>query len=253
MARYTRKHDRSRPRSFFSLFVRLGGWASLIFGALLVFLTLISATQLWFADRLDVHGTFAKAVILEKRIQVTVDEDGDESTSYFATFRFKDSQIGGLDQERNVGRDYYGAVSEGDEVTVRYLRFEPSTFEYEIGQYRRDGHIVRYIGLFFGILGLLTLWRFGQQTTDALLARKRGEKRLARVTGIAESGVKVNGRRQARLCWREEDGQEGESLLRNVAELSDLYREGDQIVVFRLGERAFWEGDVGPPKREMQD
>lgn len=252
MERYTRKHNRTRPRSFLSLYLRLGGWISLILGAILVFLTLISATQLWIADRLDRDGKFAQAVILETRSEVTVDEDGDESTDYYASFRFKDSRIGGLDYEKRVSRGYFEEVQTGDEVTIRYLRSDPQTFEYEIGQYRRDGHIVRYIGLFFGIAGLLTLWRVGRRATNKLLARKQGEKRFARVTGILEAGRSVNGRRKARLTWQEEDGQTGESLLRDARELSGRYKAGDQIVVFRLGETSVWEGDVGPPKREME-
>lgn len=253
MDRYTRKHSRTAPRSFFSLYLRLGGWLSLILGGLLVVLTLISATQLYIADALDRDGKFATAVVLEKRFAVTVDDDGDETTRYYATFRFKDSATGGRDQERSVNRGFYTSTQQGNEVEIRYLRSDPSTFEYEIGQYRRGGTIVRYIGLAFGIAGLVALWVFGRQASDALAARKHGEKRLASVTEIRDTNIRVQNLIQARLIWEEKDGQTGQSLMRDRTELSTLFRAGDQIVVFRLGDKAFWEGDVGPPKREVTD
>ncbi|MEL7116931.1 MAG: DUF3592 domain-containing protein [Pseudomonadota bacterium] len=252
MEPYRRKHDRHEPRSWFSLFLRLGGWVALILGAVLVVLTLISATQLMIADQLDRDGRFAQAVVVDKRFEVTRDSDGDETTRYYATFRFKESQAGGQDRERSVDRGFYNDAAEGTEVTVRYLRSDPDTFEYEIGQYRRDGDVVRYIGLAFGIAGLLVLWRLGRQTNAKLLARKLGEKRFAQVVEIRETGLRVNERDQARLIWQEEDGQTGESLMRDLRELSELYRAGDRIVVFRRGEDVVWEGDVGPRAAETE-
>ena len=112
---------------------------------------------------------------------------------------------------------------------------------------------LRWVGLLFGIGGLITLWLFGKKANRAVLARRDGEKRFAEVVGIEDTNVKVNDNRQARLLWREEDGQEGKSFMRNRSELSRLYAAGDEIVVFRLGEDAFWEGDVGPPAREISE
>jgi hypothetical protein len=252
MTPHTRRHDRDRPRSWLSLFIRLGGWAAIVLGCVLVLLTLISATQLMIADRLDREGTFAQAVILSSRVEVTTDSDGDQSRSYYATFRFKDARLGGQALERSVSQSFYHRAAEGDELTIRYLRSDPSTFEYEIGQYRQQGNVLRWVGLGIGLAGLFVLWRVGRQANAALIARKRGEKRFARVVGITETSFSVNNRRQARLSWREEDGQEGESLMHDLAKLSEMYRAGDPIVVFRLGDRAYWEGDVGPPWREVE-
>ncbi len=248
---YHRKHDRHAPRPWFNLFLRMGGWASLIFGVVLVVVTLIATTQLFVADRLDRDGRFTQAVVMDKRFSVSVDSDGDESITYYATFRFKTSEAGGQEHERSVGGGFYYENEIGDDVTVRYVRGDPDTFEHEIGQYRRAGNVLRWVGLLFGIAGLYTLWRFGNQTNDAIRARRFGEKRMAEVTGIVDTNVKVNDHRQARLTWREEDGQVGQSLMRDRGELSNLYRAGDKVVVFRLDEKAFWEGDVGPPAREM--
>ena len=71
------------------------------------------------------------------------------------------------------------------------------------------------------------------------------------MTGVRETRLKINGRRQARLEWREDDGQIGRSLMRDATELR-RYQTGDPVVVFRLGRHCYWEGDVGPPRREVE-
>ncbi len=249
---YRRRHDRHTPRGWFNLFIRLGGWASLIFGVALVVLTLISATQLYLADRLDRDGRFAQAAVVDKRIAVSTDSDGDTDTDYFVTFRFKTS-AGGHQVEDEVSGAFYDRVGIDDEHVIRYLASDPDIIESDIGSYRRGGNVLRLLGLVMGIGGLATLWLFGRQTNRAILARRDGERRLAEVVAIAETNVRVNKRRQGRLVWREPDGRVGESLMRDYGELGRLYKGGDEIVVFRLGDEAWWEGDVGPPAREAGD
>lgn len=248
---YRRKHDRHAPRSWLSLFIRLGGWASIALGVVLMVLTLFSVTQLSLADQLDRSGKFTRAVIVDKTTKVTTDSDGDTVTSYYVTFQYK-ATGGGQKVERGVDVSFYRTSEEDDEVVIRYARDNPRVFEYDIGSYRRAGNVLRWVALLFGLGGIFTLWRFGKETNRAILARRDGEKRLAKVIGIAETSVEVNGRRQARLAWREDDGQTGESLMRDIGALSRLYKAGDPIVVFRLGDDCFWEGDVGPPRREVE-
>lgn len=250
MTTHRRKHDRHTPRGWFSLFIRMGGWLAIIAAGVLFVLTLISATQLFLADQLDRQGRFARAVVLEKTIRQSRDADGDTQTSYFVTFKFK-ATGGGREVERQVGAAYFDEVETEDEVQIRYLRSDPEVIEHEMGSYRRTGNAFRWVALLFGVAGLFALWRFGGEANRAILTRRDGEKRLAQVTAILEANVEVNGRRQARLQWREEDGQTGESLMRDVWKLSRLYKAGDTVVVFRLGDECVWEGDVGPPKREM--
>lgn len=248
---YRRRHDRHSPRGWFSLFLRLGGWVSLIFGVVLVVLTLFSASALYLADRMDRDGRFARAAVVDKRVVIGVDSDGDETRSYFVTFAYKTSD-GGRTAEANVKRAFYDAAAPGDEQLIRYLRDDPGRIEHEIGQYRASGNVLRNIGLLMGVIGLAALWVFGQRANRAVKVRRDGEKRMAAVTGIRETNVKVNSRRQGRLMWREEDGRTGESLMHDIGELSRLYKGGDRIVVFRLGRHAYWEGDVGPPQREVE-
>ena len=77
---YQRRHDRDDPRGWFSLFVRLGGWASLILGVLLLVATLISAIQLAIADRMDTEGRFTSAVVVGKRVSVSTEHGATRGT-----------------------------------------------------------------------------------------------------------------------------------------------------------------------------
>ena len=249
--RYNRRHDRTRPRGWFSLFLRFGGWACFLFGGLLVVLTYFSASALYLADRMDAEGHLARATVTEKNVVVSLDEEGNESRKHVLTFTYK-TREGGRTSEVSVPEPVYNQLERGDEHVIRYLRADPQRIEYELGQYRERGKILRYFGLGIGVLGLALLWRFGARTNAAILARRDGEKRFAVITGIIDSGVEVNEREMGRLEWRESDGQTGRSLMRDLQELRDLYEAGDRIVVFRRGEDAYWEGDVGPPKREIE-
>lgn len=251
MARYRRRHDRHHPRGWWSLFLRLGGWASLVLAAALLVLTAFSATTLFLADRLDREGALAWAVVTDKRVQVRTDSDGDTAHDHYATFTFKARGAGGRTVEAPVGRAFFDAVEPGDERPIRYLLRDPDRIEVNIGGYRRTGLVLRWIGLGFGLAGLAALWAFGSQANRAVKVRRDGEKRHAEVAGVRGLSVSVNGRRQGRLMWREADGQLGESLMRSEHWLRERYAPGDRIVVFRLGRHAFWEGDVGPPQREM--
>ena len=252
MAVYRRKHTRHRPRGWFSLFVRLGGWLSLILGAGLVAMTFFSASALYLADRLDRDGTIAWAVVEDKRVEIGTDSDGDgdEVRDHYVTFAFKTGD-GGRRIETAVTAGYHDSVQRDDELRIRYLIEDPSTIEYELGSYRDQGIGFRYVGLGLGLAGLATLWLFGKQANRAIRVRRDGQKRMAVVTALRDSNVQVNHRSQGRLVWREEDGQTGQSLLRDLDELLRLYDVGDPVVVFRLGKHAYWEGDVGPPAREV--
>ena len=247
---YHRKHDRTESRSWFSLFLRLGGWASLIAAVGLLILTAFSAGNLYSAGALDKDGEVALATVADKRFEVTTDSDGDDETVYYVTFKFAAQARGEVTVESEVDWAYYDGVAVQDLREVRYLRSDPTLLEYEPGQFRRTGTLLRYIALGLGIVGLTLLWVFGKQANRAIRVRRDGEKRLATVTDIMDTRVEVNGNPQGRLVWREADTQTGQSLMRDMYGLETLYRIGDEIVVFRLGKHAFWEGDVGPPKRK---
>ncbi len=251
MARYRRRHDRHQPRTWFSLFVTFGGWAALGIGALVVVITLFSAGALGLAARFDRDGALAYAVVSDKRMTQTTDSKGNVTRDYFVVFAFKVRGGTGQRVETEVPAAYFHGVDEGEERPIRYLRSDPTTVESDIGYYRRTGLWLRWLGLVLGLAGLAALWRFGARANRAVKVRRDGEKRYARVTGIREVKLLVKGAPQGRLVWREEDGQVGESLLHNAEWLRGRYAPGEPVVVFRHGRHAFWEGDVGPPKREV--
>ncbi|MDJ0630942.1 MAG: hypothetical protein QNJ44_21975 [Rhodobacter sp.] len=245
---YRRKHARFRPRSWFSLFFRLGGWLSLICGLALLAVTYFSAGALYLADRLDRAGDLAYAVVADRRAAATGDEG---ETTRYVTFTFKARGAGGQTVEVEVPAEYFDAVSVGDELPIRYLSNDPAQIEYDVGGYRRTGERLRRIALALGIAGLVTLWVFGRAANRAIKVRRDGEKRMATVTRIVEAGSAKTGKKQGRLAWYEEDGQTGESLRHDLEDLENRYQAGDLIAVYRLGTDAYWEGDVGPPKRDI--
>jgi len=247
---YRRRHDRHLPRGWFSLFLRFGGWACFIFGVLLVALTAFSASSLYLADRMDRDGRHARAAVTFKRVEVSTDSDGDEVRRYYVRFAFKTSE-GGVRAEAKVGKQFYDNANVDDEHVIRYLRDDPQKIEHLPGSYQRNGAILRNIGLVMGLAGLGAIWFFGGKANRAVKARRDGEKRYAVITEIRDVNVKINDVGQGRLHWRESDGQTGRSFMRDMPTLLKLYDAGDRIVVFRLGEDAFWEGDVGPPRREI--
>ncbi len=250
MARYRRRHKRFLPRSWMSLFVEFGGWAALVLGALLVVFTLFSATALYMADLFDRDGKAAEAVIVDKRIEEKrkSDDNDDVETTHYVTLRFKVKGAPGHTVETDVLKGFYDDVAPGDTRWIRYLVDDPNTVEEDLGMYRRSGRLMNRIGLVVGVAGLAVLYLVGLRANRAVKARRDGEKRYARVTAI--TGTRRKSR--ARLEWREEDGATGQSQPHRAAWLSERYQVGDKIVVFRLGAHAFWEGDVGPPRREVQ-
>ncbi len=242
MTDYVRRHPRHLPRSWWSLFLRFGGWTALVCGALLVVTTLFSAGALHLADRLDRAGALANAVVTGKR---TAGE------THLVTFTFKASGGPGRTVETEVSRAYYNGVREGAERPVRYLVEDPDWIEEDLSRHRRIGVLLRWSGLVLGLTGLAMLWRFGQAANLAVRVRRDGERHLAKVTALRPAGSRV-GPPQGLLEWREPGGQTGASLPRDMDWLRARYAPGDTIAVFRLGRHAFWEGDVGPPRREAQ-
>jgi hypothetical protein len=239
---YRRKHSRQHPRSWFSLFLRYGGGVSLVLGLALIFATFISASRLYIADGIDAEGVYARASVFERRSEELVGG----GTRYYVTFRYKTAS-GGQSAEVEVTPEFHASHQVGDEAVIRYRVTQPDFVEEADEGYRRSGVLFRWIGLGFGLAGLLALWRSGRRANRAVLARRDGEKRFAEITGIEELG-----KGKGRLVWREEDGQTGHSYAHDLAELSRTYHGGDRIVVFRLGTAAYWEGDVGPPRRELR-
>jgi len=236
---YRRRHDRDHPRGWLSLFARFGGGLAMLAGAALVVLTLFSASALMLADRIDRDGRHAWGAVVAKRV---------EGDRYLVSFAYKTS-AGGQVAEAEVDAAVYDAAQVDDPHVLRYMRADPGQIALGGEDYRARGVLLRNIGLALGVMGLAMLWFGGTRANRAIKARRDGEKRFAVITAIRE----VPGRQdKGHLIWREEDGLTGQSLPRAMDALLEAYDAGDRIVVFRLGGYAVWEGDVGPPWREME-
>ncbi len=242
MTDYRRRHKRAQPRSWWSLFLRYGGWAAILLAAAVLLTTLFSAGALFLADRIDRNGALAYATVTDKR------EDGD---ARFVTFTFKARGGGGRTETVAVEPTYYDSIAQGEERPIRYDPETPGVVETDLSYYARIGTRLRRGALVLGLLGLWALWAFGQRANRDVKVRRDGEKRMADVMGVRQLRRRVGGEPQGRLMWREPDGRTGESFPHDAKWLRETYAPGDRIVVFRLGRHACWEGDVGPPQREM--
>ncbi|MEM6634348.1 MAG: DUF3592 domain-containing protein [Pseudomonadota bacterium] len=242
-----RKHERDRPRGWFSLYVRLGGWASLAAAGVLVLVSGISLGLERRAHQYETQGVLADAEITRLWVEVDVDSDGDRTTTHYAAFRYSAGQRT-IERDRSVSRSYFFRASEGDWVPIRYLADRPDRFEYRVGQTAENASWALWVGWITGGLGLGVLALIGAQTNRAYLARERGEMLTAEVTGVLETGVSVNNEKRVRLHWRAPDGAVGQSLMTKAFRLA-AYRPGDQITVFRGAKRMWWEGDVGARRR----
>ena len=123
---------RHAPRSWFSLYIRLGGWATLVFAGLTVLALALSFLLHWSATRYDREGIQAEAEILDTWARVTENTDGGTTTTHYIRFLFR---VRGdrHEVERSVSRAYFSRVSDGDIVPIRYLESDPDRFEYEVG------------------------------------------------------------------------------------------------------------------------
>ncbi|MEM9474809.1 MAG: DUF3592 domain-containing protein [Pseudomonadota bacterium] len=240
-----RKHDRETPRSWFSLFIRLGGWVSLIAAAVMILVGGLALGYARSAMLFDRDGVVTQAEILHRRVEVSRDSDGDEQRSYYVRFLFDTPTGQTVNRDRSVPRGVYDETIVGEPRDIRYLPYAPERFEHTIGANAANGRTARLIGWIVGAVGLGTLWYVGMKTNRAILARRDGEAVVAEITQMQRLKIEVNDRPQARLHWRLPDGAEGKSLMRDASKLT-AYSPGDTITVFRRGHEMWWEGDVGP-------
>lgn len=239
-----RKHDRDRPRGWFGLFFRLGGWLSLIAALVMMVMAGLMLGYARSAMLFDRDGVTTQAQILHRRSEVEWD-DGEATRTYFVRFSFDTPTMHTVNVERVVPLRVYDETVVGQRRDIRYLPYEPEQFEHTVGINATNGRISRMVGWAVGAIGLGTLWFFGMKTNRAILARQHGEELVAEVTEVRRLKIEVNGRQQARLHWRLPDGAEGRSLMRDANGLV-MYAPGDRITVFRRGRDMWWEGDVGP-------
>jgi len=245
------KHNRRRPRSWWSLFIRLGGWGAVVAGGILLVLTAFGHFTERRADRFAAEGVVTMGEVVSRRVAISTDSDGDSTRSYYLTLRYLSESGESWASETSVSSRLYRKNPEGADIEMRYLASAPRRIEVPVGSNRRSSFVLLAISLGVGAAGLIMLWKFGRQATSAVKARRDGDELLAEVTGVRALSVEINDVKQGRLQWRDEDGQAGESLMRGLPDLRKFER-GDIITVYRRGGEVWWQGDVGPPARDLK-
>ena len=239
------KHNRHKPRSWFSLFWRMGGYGVLICAALWLILTIPAHFSETLAARFERSGVVTFGEVVDRRHEVSTDSDGDESHSYYLTLRFDAASAGVIQREVSVGSGVYAASPMGEAVELRFLPDDPDAIEVPVGKTAGTAWWLMRIGAVFGIAALIMLWFFGKRATLAYKTRRDGQALVAEVIEVRSTSVTVNDEPQARLVWRDETGAVGESLMRGVSQLRSL-GPGTKINVYRFGDQMWWQGDVGP-------
>lgn len=228
----------TKQPSFLKHFFGVFGWLALgaltfglIFGTVGYFL---SRT----AERLANDGVTATATITNKR-RVTDDDDTDYEITY--TFPFGQEEV---QDRQDVSYSFYGDVSVGDALPVRYWSKDPSVSEIEEGATAQTGMVFRYLGYAFGVVGLLLAHVANRRAQAALWMARHGMRREVVITGHEATSVTINDQPQWKAKWLEPDGREGASRMRLRERLPEV---GARIMVLIDPEHrrpSLWEEDL---------
>ncbi|SEO70723.1 Protein of unknown function [Salinihabitans flavidus] len=235
---------RTEPVPIWRLFLRMGGWFTLIFAAVAVILTLIGSRESTLAKRFETEGRTATATVMERSTTTSRDSDGNRSTTYYLSLRFETRENRVMNVRRSVKRGIYSSVAEGDTLPVWYLPSDPDTVAMSENEKQASANLLQMLSLGFGALTLGMLWYSGHGAVAAVRARRFGRRETATVTGLKRTNTQVNKKYRYRLTWRERNGRVGESLMYPREALEDI-PEGSEIAVYQGLKRAWWTGDVG--------
>ncbi|MGR3466969.1 MAG: DUF3592 domain-containing protein [Shimia sp.] len=236
-----------KPVSWLRLFLKMGGWVPIGLGVLTLILSAVAWQMEARADRFEREGVYARATITGKEVRESTDSDGDTRYTYLFDLSYR---VDGAEttQTKSTGRRDYRARAVGDVIDIRYLESQPARIDYPIGASRSGATALRWVVLLPGVVALGLLWLMGGWATTAAMTRWNGTRVVARTTGTKRTNTKVNDRYRYRLTWLEPDGRTGESLMHSEADLRAWTDPPRDIVVYRDGENAYWEGDIGPRK-----
>ncbi|MEQ9260995.1 MAG: hypothetical protein RIG84_18060 [Roseovarius sp.] len=232
------------PVSLARLFFKMGGWVVVIFGAVVLVITLVSQLSLMTAARFDREGVETRALVTERYRTESDSYDSDDSVSYWLTLNYVTESGEEITNTRTVGLGEYNRIAEGDEIEIRYLRSKPMRVEVTRGGFEQGAAMARWIALVVGVLWLGALWIVGRWAVEAVRARKFGEHVKAEVTEVFRTAISVNKKPRYRLKWKDYSGRTGQSLLRRKEDLDGL-KAGDTIRVYKGLKRQWWAGDVG--------
>ncbi|MEL6169258.1 MAG: DUF3592 domain-containing protein [Pseudomonadota bacterium] len=248
----TAKHDRDQPRSWFSLFWHLGGWIAVLAAFAVVWSFGYTFSSEQSAARFAAEGRTTFAEVMDHRVRVSRDGDGNERRTYFVTFAYSTRDGTAYEVEKRVRQSHYHDLPIGARHEIRYLSTRPERIEAYVGEGSDRAMRGLWLGGVAGAIGLAALAIAGGRANRAVLARRDGVRQVATVVRVRELWLEVNDTKQARLVWTGPDGVEGESLSDDVQEFV-AWKPGDRITVYRRGKSVWWEGDVGPRRSWARD
>ncbi len=235
------------PLSVIGIMMRNGLWMvplGLVFAALTGFAALMTQRD---AIALDARGIEGTATVISSERRVRTDSEGRRSVSYFVRYRI-DLEDGETHSNRdNVTRATYNAVSQGDEIWVRYVPDDPEIAEIERGRARQGSQVFAFFALALGGGSGWLGWRSWQRSQPMIRAGRHGERRSARVLGHFKtfSGNRKEGLLY-KLRWVDSTGKEGISEVKRRAEALQAWPKDSEITVHvdpETGE-TFWEQDL---------
>ncbi|WP_299378084.1 DUF3592 domain-containing protein [uncultured Tateyamaria sp.] len=195
----------------------------------------------------DAEGVVVEAMSVDRRTKRVRRNDRNE-TDYLVTFRYA-TESGEISVEKKVDRNLYEALTPGQLRDVRYLAGRPRQMEHTIGKTWRDGQVMRWLSLAFGLAALGVFWWTARAAIEAIRARKYGRAEWATVWSIDEriSRSKNSESKTYVLVWRDAQGAKGESLPSGSRNRYFQYGPTSKIEVFRDSRgKTWWVGDVGP-------
>ena len=233
--------------SIIGIMMRNGLWMlplGLIFAALTGFAALMMQRD---AIALDARGIESTATVTSTERRVRTDSEGRRSVSYFVRYRI-DLEDGATHSNRdNVTRATYNAVSQGDEIWVRYVPDRPDIAEIERGRSRQGSQVFAFFALALGGGSGWLGWRSWQRSQPMIRAGRQGQRRSARVLGHFKtvSNNKKDGLLY-KLRWIDSAGEEGISQVKRRAEALTPWPKDSEITVYVDPEtgQTFWDQDL---------
>ncbi|MEL7255609.1 MAG: DUF3592 domain-containing protein [Pseudomonadota bacterium] len=236
--------DHYPARSAWSLFLRMGGWIVIPFTVALVILSLVGQLIFNTAERFEVEGREAVAVVEDKYVTERRDSDGDRTYTYYFVLDFVTQRREEMRVTKSVGSGFYRGTDVGGELPIRYLESDPETVEVQEGGYALGAAILRWVALLIGCIWLAGLWVTGRWTVEALRARKYGKVEEATVVEVVKTSVRVNNQPRFRIVWKDSAGREGRSMLRKAADVEGWHGR-DAIRIYQGLKRSWWARDIG--------
>ncbi len=240
------------PLSTWKLFLRHWGWAAAFPMIFAIVFGLIAMFEGRNAERLEADGVNGIAVITDKDIEIDYDSDGDRTTTYRLYFTVETPDGDVVDND-TVGKGFYNSVSIGARTPIRYWRLGPDVNEIEPGSTTTTIWITKVISAVALTITLAWGYIAWEKSAKAVRIRERGARRRAKVTGLVNTSVTVNGRRLYRLGWVDDEGVPGKSMMHKPAKL-DAFPEGSEIWIYAdpAGrKKSWWEGDIGPRRENV--